>query len=48
VAREVIKAPDIVDYTEKESISDRIARKFGAAVGEGAVHALVLGGFKVR
>ncbi len=43
VAREVIKAPDIVDYTEKESISDRIARKFGAAVGEGAVHALAPG-----
>jgi protease-4 len=48
VAREVIKAPDIVDYTEKESISDRIARKFGAAVGAGAVHALVLGGWKVH
>lgn len=48
VAREVIKAPDIVDYTEKESISDRIARKFGAAVGAGAVHALVLGGWKLH
>ncbi|WP_116136443.1 S49 family peptidase [Trinickia diaoshuihuensis] len=48
VAREVVKAPDIIDYTEKESISDRIARKFGAAVGEGAVHALVLGGLKLR
>lgn len=44
VARDVIKAPDIVDYTEKESISDRIARKFGAAVGAGAVRALALGG----
>lgn len=44
VARDVIKAPDIVDYTEKESISDRIARKFGSAVGAGAVHALALGG----
>lgn len=48
VAREVIKAPDIVDYTEKESISDRIARKFGAAVGEGAVHALALGNLRLR
>ncbi|PMS19434.1 S49 family peptidase [Trinickia dabaoshanensis] len=48
VARDVIKAPEIVDYTEKESISDRIARKFGAAVGEGAVHALVLGGWKLH
>ncbi|TAM52922.1 MAG: S49 family peptidase [Paraburkholderia sp.] len=48
VARDVIKAPDIVDYTEKESISDRIARKFGAAVGAGAVHALALGGVTVH
>ncbi|WP_206952927.1 S49 family peptidase [Trinickia acidisoli] len=48
VAREVIKAPNIVDYTERESISDRIARKFGAAVGAGAVNALVLGGVKLR
>lgn len=48
VAREVIKAPDIVDYTEKEGISDRIARKFGAAVGAGAVHALVMGGWKLH
>ncbi|MFC0398645.1 S49 family peptidase [Paraburkholderia rhizosphaerae] len=44
VAREIIKAPDIVDYTVKESITDRVARKFGAAVGSAAVHAMVLGG----
>jgi protease-4 len=43
VAREVIKAPDLVDYTVKESITDRVARKFGAAVGSAAVHTLVLG-----
>src|ERR1700761_6873755 len=40
VAREIIKAPDVVDYTVKESITDRVARKFGAAVGNGAVHAM--------
>jgi protease-4 len=44
VARELFKAPDIVDYTVKESITDRVARKFGAAVGNGAVHAMALGG----
>jgi protease-4 len=44
VAREIIKAPNIVDYTVKESITDRVARKFGAAVGNGAVHAMALGG----
>ncbi|WP_345811190.1 S49 family peptidase [Paraburkholderia sp. PREW-6R] len=44
VARDLFKAPDIVDYTVKESITDRVARKFGAAVGVGAVRAMALGG----
>ncbi len=43
VAREVIKAPDVVDYTVKQSISDRVARKFGASVGSGAMHSLISG-----
>ncbi|MEX3592881.1 MAG: S49 family peptidase [Burkholderia sp.] len=37
VARDVLKAPDIVDYTVKESLSNRVARRFGAAIGGGAV-----------
>jgi protease IV len=44
VAREVIKAPDIVDYTVKQSISDRVAKRFGAEVGSGAMRALIAGG----
>ena len=48
VARDVIKAPDIVDYTIKESISNRIARKFGAAVGSAAVHTLIEGGVRLH
>lgn len=44
VAREVIKAPDIVDYTIKPSLSDRVARRFGASIGSAAVHALVSSG----
>ncbi len=43
VAREVIKAPDVVDYTVKQSISDRVAKRFGASVGAGAVHSLISG-----
>jgi len=31
VAREVIKAEDIVDYTQKEGIAEKVARRFGAA-----------------
>ena len=32
VARDVIKAEDIVDYTAHEGIADRLAKKFGAGV----------------
>ncbi len=40
VARDVVKAEDIVDYTVKENLAERFAKKFGAAVGAGASHAL--------
>jgi protease-4 len=40
VAREVIKAEDIIDYTPKDNIAERLARRFGASVGQGAVKAL--------
>jgi protease-4 len=31
VARDVIKAEDVVDYTQKDSIAERFARRFGTA-----------------
>ena len=40
VAREVVKAEDIIDYTRHENVAERLAKRFGAAMGEGAVHAL--------
>jgi len=40
VAREVIKAEDIIDYTPKENLAERIANRFGASIGAGAVRAL--------
>jgi protease-4 len=40
VAREVIKAEDLVDYTRRDNVAERLAKKFGAAMGEGAIHAL--------
>jgi protease IV len=33
VAREVIKAEDVVDFTVKENVAERLARKFGATLG---------------
>lgn len=35
VAREVIKAEDIVEYTRRENIAERLARRFGATLAEG-------------
>lgn len=40
VAREVIKAEEVIDYTPRESLAERLTRRFGASMGEGAVHAL--------
>jgi protease-4 len=40
VAREVIHAEDLVDYTRRDNVAERLAKKFGAAIGEGAIHAL--------
>ena len=40
VAREVIKAESIVDYTQKENVAERLAKRFGA----GAAAALGLSG----
>jgi protease IV len=34
VARDVIKAEQIVDYTRKDNVVERIARRFGAALAE--------------
>lgn len=40
IARDVVKAEDIVDYTEKENLAERLAKRFGAAIGGGAVQAM--------
>lgn len=40
VAREVIKAEDLVDYTRRENVAERLVKRFGASIGEGAIRAL--------
>ena len=40
VAREIVKAEDVIDYTRHENVAERLAKRFGAAMGEGAVRAL--------
>lgn len=41
VARDVFKAPDVLDYTMKENFAERVAKRFGAEAGAAAGKALV-------
>jgi len=40
VAREVVKTEEIIDYTRRENVAERLAKKFGAAIGDGAIRTL--------
>ena len=40
VAREVVKAPNLIDYTKRDNVAEKLAKRFGASIGEGAVKAL--------
>ena len=48
VAREVVKAEDIVDYTHRENVGLRLAKRFGASIGEGMFHAARAAGVQLR
>ena len=37
VAREVIKADEVVDYTPRENVAEKLAKRFGASIGDGAM-----------
>jgi protease-4 len=39
VAREVVKAEELIDYTRKDNVAERLVKRFGAAIGDGAVRA---------
>ena len=41
VARDILKAPDILDYTVKENFAERVAKRFGAEAGSAAGKALI-------
>jgi len=40
VAREVVKAEEVIDYTPHENVAEKLAKRFGAALGEGAMRAM--------
>ena len=39
VAREIVKAEDLVDYTRRDNVAERLVKRFGAAIGDAAVRA---------
>jgi protease-4 len=39
VAREVVKAEDLVDYTRRDNVAERLVKRFGASIGAAAVQA---------
>ena len=40
VAREVVKAEEIIDYTRRDNVAERLVKRFGASIGEGGAKAL--------
>ena len=40
VAREIVKTDEIIDYTRRDNVAERLAKKFGASIGEGAMKTL--------
>lgn len=40
VARDVVKAEEIIDYTQRENVAQRLAKRFGAGMGESAMRSL--------
>ncbi|MEZ5707193.1 MAG: S49 family peptidase [Burkholderiaceae bacterium] len=48
VAREIVKAEDVVDYTQRENLGSRLARQLGASIGEGMVLAAKASGLQVK
>lgn len=40
VAREVVKAPEVIDYTPRENVAERLVKRFGASIGAGAMQVL--------
>ncbi|RZI77885.1 MAG: S49 family peptidase [Variovorax sp.] len=40
VARDVVKAEEVIDYTRRDNVAEKLAKKFGAAVGDASIRAL--------
>jgi protease-4 len=48
VAREIVKAEEVIDYTRRDNVAERLAKRFGAAMGVGAMKSLQSSGPQLR
>jgi protease-4 len=48
VARDVVNAPELVDYTQREDWSTRLAKQIGASMGQGVATRLSQAGWTLR
>jgi protease-4 len=48
VAREIVKAEDIVDYTQRENLGLRLVKRFGASIGQGLFQAARSAGLQLN
>jgi protease IV len=48
VAREIIKAEDIVDFTQKDNIAEKFARRFGAGAASAVLELALRNGTTIR
>ena len=48
VARDVVKAEELVDYTERADLASRLAKRLGAAAGAGAAKVVLGAGLSLR
>ena len=48
VAREIIKAEDVVDFTQKDNIAEKFARRFGAGVASAVLEIALRSGPSIR
>ncbi|MEO7855341.1 MAG: S49 family peptidase [Rubrivivax sp.] len=40
VAREIVKAPEVIDYTPKDNVAEKLVKRLGASIGAGAMQAM--------
>jgi protease-4 len=48
VARDVVKAEEVVDYTQKDNVAEKLARRFGVGVAAGLGDLAARGAFSLR